>query len=431
MLWLATSATGEARFLGGTVAALGFLMLAGTLMSELVEGIGLPHLTGYILAGLLAGPHVLHLVDHADVEELSLVNSLALALIAISGGAQLRVDRLREAGRSIVAAIALQSPMVIVVTGAVFFVASPWIAFTRDLSTGALIAASLLWGVLAASRSPAAVLGVLSQTRSKGPLTTFSVAFVVTSDVLTVAVMAAAIAGARMLVDPSASLSTADLSALGQLLVGSTALGTTLGLVLAIYLRLVGRSLLVVLLGLGFGLTELLRYVRLDPLLAFMVAGFFVQNTSKQGPLLVDAVQKTGAIVFVVFFATAGAHLDLPLLLSIWPVALALAAGRIVATIGAARLGARVAGDGPTLRRWGWSGLVSQAGLTLGLAGAVSRSFPEFGDGFASLAIGVIAINELVGPVLFKLGLDRSRESAEPGAPIESTADAEREAAAS
>ena len=45
----------------GTVAGVGFLLLAGTLLSELLETIGLPHLSGYLLAGIIGGPDVLHL----------------------------------------------------------------------------------------------------------------------------------------------------------------------------------------------------------------------------------------------------------------------------------------------------------------------------------------------------------------------------------
>ena len=37
----------------GTVAGIGFLLLAGTLLSELLETIGLPHLSGYLLAGIM------------------------------------------------------------------------------------------------------------------------------------------------------------------------------------------------------------------------------------------------------------------------------------------------------------------------------------------------------------------------------------------
>ena len=71
----------------------------------------------------------------------------------------------------------------------------------------------------------------------------------------------------------------------------------------------------------------------------------------------------------------------------------------------------RIANDPPVLRRWGWASLISQAGLTLGLSVVVARNFPEFGEGFRSLAIATVAINEMIGPVLFKLSLDRSGEA--------------------
>jgi len=110
-------------------------------------------------------------------------------------------------------------------------------------------------------------------------------------------------------------------------------------------------------LALGFGLTEFMRYVHVDPLLAFLVAGFVVQNLSTQGAALTQAVGRLSGLVFVVFFGTAGADLDLELLLALWPVALALSAVRGIATV---------------------------------------------------------AINEILGPVLFKLGLERSGEVPEP-----------------
>jgi hypothetical protein len=55
--------------------------------------------------------------------------------------------------------------------------------------------------------------------------------------------------------------------------------------------------------------------------------------------------------------------------------------------------------------------LISQAGLTLGLSVVVVRTFPEFGESFRSLVIATVAINEVVGPVLFKVALDRAGET--------------------
>jgi Kef-type K+ transport system membrane component KefB len=394
-----------------TVTAIGFLLLGGTLLSELLGTIGLPHLSGYLLAGIIGGPHVLHLVDHATVERLSPINTLALALIALGGGAELRVSTVREVGRSVGWALLLQSAVGLVVLSSAFLLLTRFIPFTRGLATPALISVALLWGTLAVSRSPSACLGVLSQTRAKGPLASCSLAHIMASDVLVVVVMACVIVAVRPLMSEGGGVSMGDLRELGHEIVGSVAVGTTLGLVLAAYQRLIGGNLVLVLFALSFGFTEFMTYIHIDPLLSFMTAGFVVQNLTLQGEKLLHAVDSTSSLVFTVFFATAGAHLDIPLLRQLWPIALALCSARALTVAATARWSSRVAKDPPVIRRWGWAPLISQAGLTLGLSVVIVRTFPEFGEGFRSLVIASVALNEMVGPVLFKLALDRTGET--------------------
>jgi Kef-type K+ transport system membrane component KefB len=394
----------------GTLSAIGFLLLAGTLSSELLETIGLPHLSGYLLAGIVGGPHVLHLIDHETVDALSPVNTLALALIALGGGAELRVATLRAVGRSVAYGLLLQSATGFVALSLVFALLSRFVPFASELPWASLFAVATLWGTLAVSRSPSACLGVLSQTRAKGPLTSYSLAFIMASDVVVVVMMACVIVAVRPLI-MGGGISVADLRVLGHEIVGSVAVGTSLGLALAVYLRLVGKNLLLVLVALGFGLTEFMRYVHIDPLLSFLTAGFVVQNLTLQGDKLLHAVEQASSLVFIVFFAIAGAHLDLPLLGQLWPIALALCSARAAVTVATARWGSRLAGDTPVILRWGWSSLISQAGLTLGLSVVIVRTFPEFGEGFRSLVIATVALNEMVGPVLFKYALDRTFES--------------------
>lgn len=406
----ATQLAPEAAGPLGALSAIGFLLLAGTLASELLETIGLPHLSGYLLAGIVAGPHVFHLVDHATVDALSPVNTLALALIALGGGAELRFATLREVGRSVTYGLLLQSAIGLIVLSAVFLSISRYVPFARGLPWPTLIAVALLWGTLAVSRSPSACLGVLSQTRAKGPLAAYSLAFIMASDVVVVVMMACVIVGVRPLM-MGGGISVADLRVLGHEIVGSVAVGTSLGLALAAYLRLVGKNLLLVLVALGFGLTELMRYIHIDPLLSFLTAGFVVQNLTLQGDKLLHAVEQAASLVFIVFFATAGAHLDLPLLGQLWPIALGLAGARALVTVSTAAWASRVAKDPPVIRRWGWSSLISQAGLTLGLSVVIVRTFPEFGEGFRSLVIATVALNEMVGPILFKYALDRTGET--------------------
>ncbi|MGO8994650.1 MAG: cation:proton antiporter [Polyangiaceae bacterium] len=417
LFFVATRAVPDVNGGVGAIAAVGFLLLAGTLASELVEPLGLPHISGYLAAGVVAGPYVLKLLDHGVVEHLSPVNTLALSLIALAGGAELKLDLVRRGLRSLVWSTLLQTGFVFAVMAGVFAALRRVIPFAHDLAWGPLIGVALLWATLAVGRSPAAVLGILAELRPRGPLTDFSVAFVMTSDVVVVVLMAAIEAIVRPLIDPTASFTVTALGALGHELLGSVALGTTLGLVLAVYLRLVGRYLILVFLALGFGLTEILHYLQFEPLLTFLVAGFVVQNMTNQGGKLLDAIEKTGSVVYVVFFATAGANLDIPLLRSLWPVALALAATRGVATWFAGRMSGSAANDPAVLRSWGWSGLVSQAGLTLGMSAIVEREFPSFGSPFQALVIATVALNQVAGPILFKLALDRAGETSKVAEP--------------
>jgi len=404
------------------IANLGFLLVAGTLLSEIIAFLRLPHLTGYLLAGVLAGPHVLGIVDPPTAARLGPVNTLALALIALAGGAELRLDQLRSGLRSLLIATGIHSVLGLVSSAALFFALRPFIPFANGVGQNVVIVVAMLWAVLAISRSPSATLGILAQTHARGPVTTFSIAFVMSSDVVVVVLMAFATMISKVLLEPGTALSFEAFRSLGHELAGSISIGTTLGLLLVIYMKLVGRQLLVVFLALGFGATEVLRYLNFDPLLTFLVAGFIVQNLSKQGEKFLHALEGMGSTVYVVFFASAGVDLDIPLLLGLWPIALLLASSRAIVTVAGARLSSAIAKDDDTLRRWSWAALIAQAGLTQGLAGTVAREFPTFGPSFRALVIATLAINAVVGPIVFKLALDRTRESKQAALLVEEEA---------
>jgi len=397
----------------GTIASVGVLLMGGTVLANLLELVGLPHLTGYLLAGVAAGPYVLGLVDHQAVEDLTPVNQLALSLIALAGGAELKVASLKSGLRSLAWATLWQNVLVMLVLAAVFIAARPLLPFLAGVPLVGVLGVGLLWGVIAVTRSPSATLGILSQTRAKGPLANFTLNFVMSSDVVVVVLLAVAMTIARPLITPGTSFSLAAFKDLGTEVMGSISVGTTLGLLLAAYLRLLGgKGLAVLLIALGLVFTELFAYLHFDWLLIFMTAGFVVQNLSKQGERFVASIESMGEVVYVVFFGVAGAHLNLPLLAGLWPVAFLFAASRGITSFVAGRVASHFAEDPPTLRKWGWAGMISQAGLALGIATNVQSEFPAFGAGLGALAVATVAMNEMVGPVLFKAALDRSGETA-------------------
>ena len=75
-----------------------------------------------------------------------------------------------------------------------------------------------------------------------------------------------------------------------------------------------------------------------------------------------------------------------------------------------AKVGARVAGlagEPPTLA---WMGLVSQAGVTLGLAILINAEFPDWGGKLYALIVSMITLHETIGPILFRAALTRAGE---------------------
>ncbi|MFN7131723.1 MAG: cation:proton antiporter [Myxococcales bacterium] len=421
--WVNHIAPAEVAF-AAPVAALGLLLLGGDLLAELVERLKLPHLTGYLLAGVLVGPHVLGTISARTVEQLSLVNALALSLIALSAGAELTLELLRRGLGSLVIATLSQILLALPLAAASFLLARPFLPFLDGMELPAALGVALLWGVLSVSRSPAVTLGLIAQVRPDGPLTRYSLSLVIAFDIVVLVLFAVAIQVARTLLDPGAGFELSSLAGVGEELIGSIAAGTTLGLLVVAYLRIVGRQLILFLVVMSYGVAQFASYFHYDSLLLFVTAGFVVANVSHQGEKLLEAVSQGGRVVYVLFFANAGAHLDLPLLGRMWPIALSLAAARVVATVVAQRVGSRIAKDPEPVRRYGWMPLVSQAGVTLGMVVVLASAFADsFGPGLSALAIAVVGLNEAAGPVLFKIALDRAGETGKAGhagAPAES-----------
>jgi hypothetical protein len=55
-------------------------------------------------------------------------------------------------------------------------------------------------------------------------------------------------------------------------------------------------------------------------------------------------------------------------------------------------------------------GLVSQAGVTPGLAVLIAREFPDWGLAVQSLVVALNAIHAVAGPILFRAGLAHAAE---------------------
>jgi Kef-type K+ transport system membrane component KefB len=388
---------------------LGFALIAAYLLGLGSERVGLPRLSGYLFFGLLCGPYLLNVITSRMARDLQIVNEFALALIALVAGLELNVRKMRAHLRNVVVlgGSALFGTMVVLT--AVLWMTWPLLPFGEISSASARFAAALITAALVTSFSPTVTIAVITESRSRGPFTDLVMAIVVVADLLLILVFAPALELARWTVAAAAPARVGVGVQLSWEIIGSLAFGAIIGAAFATYLRVVRREVTMALLAVCAALAIIAPLLRFELILAALAAGLVVENVAPpEGDELRLAIQRGALPVLVAFFAAAGASLQLDVLAAVGLLALLLAAVRLSLIRGICGLVLRRApvADGQGV----WMGLISQAGVTLGLATIVASEFPEWGGRVRTLIIALTGLHVLIGPILFRAALQRAGE---------------------
>ena len=144
-------------FLGKHILfGIGILLFIGYFLGKLVNRIGLPSITGYIIAGLLLGESVAGVIHDDMSVQLHSITEVALGLIAITIGAEFNLKRLRRTGSKI-----------LLMT--LFEAAFAFIAVSTVLSLiGMSFHYALILGAIAAATAPAATVIIVRELRARG-----------------------------------------------------------------------------------------------------------------------------------------------------------------------------------------------------------------------------------------------------------------------
>jgi len=403
--------------------AFGFLLLAAYLIGDVLSRLSLPKITGYILAGILFGPYLLATISTNTLVELRLIDDLALTFIALAAGGELRLNELRQRLRSITMTVLLQA--VVVFVGVTLFVIAlrPMLPFLEGRPPAHLLVVAALLGTFALARSPSSAIAIISECKARGPFTEMVLGVTVVMDVLVIVFFAAIVSIAQTAISPAGQMDLQLLTMIGVALAASILSGIALGWLISFYMRTVKAELLVFILAVAFMVTLLSRHfamllehtygisLHLEPMLICVTAGFWIRNFSRDGDLFMENIDRSSLPIYVIFFSLTGAALDLGALRQTWLLALLLVAVRCILIWSGAYLGGLASGDPPPFRKMSGLGFVTQAGVSLGLAGIVVRRFAEWGSDLATIFVAVIALNQIVGPITFKYALGAVRET--------------------
>ncbi|MED5579330.1 MAG: cation:proton antiporter [Nitrospinota bacterium] len=389
--------------------------LAARQVSTVFVKLKLPLITGFLFVGILSGPFVLNFINISSVQSLRFIDQVALAFIAFAAGAELHLKELKPKLNSVkwttigivVATFSLGSVS--------FFMLAKFIPFVQGISLEGRIAISILCGSILVARSPSSAIAIIKELRAKGPFvqTALGVTVVMDSVVIVLFAINSSIADALL---TNVGMNFGFIALLVTELSISILIGycvaRTLGVIASFKINIRYKIFLMLFVGyLVFYFSDIISHktlrhfsfeLFLEPLLICMIAGLWVTNRSQYKDEFSRMLNEVGPAVYLLFFTLIGASLKLSTLVSVWPIALALFVIRIAAIFVGSFTGGMIAGDPIRYSRVSWMAYITQAGIGMGLATKVSVEFPGWGQEFATLMIGIIVLNQIVGPSFFK-----------------------------
>lgn len=393
------------------IALLGGATVLSLYAGRLVRKVSLPSLVGYMLLGVVLGGSVLGILSRSITESLGFLTDVALGFVAFTIGSELNFKELGKLGKSIIYIIIAESfAAFFVVTGAVW-------ALTGNLPM------ALIFGSLAPASAPAGTVAVIQEYGARGKLTSALYAVVGFDDGLAIVIFGFASAAARNILDPSTStgLVQSILQPTGEI-AGSIIAGGVFGALFTI----LGRRLkpLTDVPALIFGFVALCvgisQWLHLSLILTCMMLGFVLTNTTPSATVkaLVGQLRTWMPFLFIPFFLLAGAHLDISALPSLGVLGIVYIAGRTAGLMGGARLGASMGRSDPNIKKYLGFGILSQAGVAIGLSMLVLNDFNALGTPeatrIASQVITTITatciIFEIIGPIGAKYALEKAGE---------------------
>ena len=346
----------------------------------------LPVIFGYMLAGLVVGPHLpIPLV--ADRHVVDALAELGVVLLMFSLGLEFTLRRLTQLGpRAGLVALLETSVMV-------------WLGFAASKLLGFGRYESLFAGGMVAISSTTIILKAFEERKVSGPERDLVSAVLIAEDVLAILLLA--------ILTPVASghaLSAAALTGLVMRFLGFLVVALVAGvLVIPRAMRAVGalhrtETTVVASVGLCFACALLARHFGYSVALGAFLAGALVAESGEAG-VVARLVEPVRDLFVAVFFVAVGMLIDPALVLQNLGAILAFTAIVIVGKVTAVSTAAFLGGNGlQTSVRAGMS--LAQIGEFSFILAGVAVASGAAGPHLSTIAVAVSALTALLTPVL-------------------------------
>ena len=400
-------------------------LLCGLLMTRVIKPLGLPAVTGYLVAGILIGPYVLGALGVEGlgftsmeyVERFGVIADVALGFIAFSIGNEFRVSELKTIGKQALIVGVFQALM------ATLFVDIALIGMSFILGNDVFpISAAITLGAVATATAPAATLMVIRQYKAKGPLTDLLLPVVALDDAVGLVVFAVSFGIAKAMDVGALDIVSIVVNPLFEI-VASLLLGVIIGFIfsevekhfhsrskrLSVSVTFVILTVALTMIKIPLGGNVVISF---SSLLTCMMLGTTFCNVCESSEELMDRVDRWTTPLFVLFFVISGAELEFSIFAQGAMVLVGIvyivfrSAGKIVG----AGMSAKFSGCNDTIVKYLGITLLPQAGVALGMYVLAMELSGNAGIVVRNIVLFSVLIYELVGPLLTKMALTKAGE---------------------
>ncbi|NLY62520.1 MAG: potassium transporter [Erysipelothrix sp.] len=393
------------------------VIILAFLMGKFVSKFKLPAILGWLVAGMLLGPHAFNLLnnDILNAPTFKSVQNILECFLGIMIGSELVYSKLKESGKQIFITTLWQSLMTFAFVSLVFGI----IFYIMDIP----LYLALIFGSIALATAPAPALSIVSEFKANGPVANALIPMAALDDVLAIIVFFTL---NSIVVAKNSSSGTSLIFTLFIMIIIPLVIGLPFGYITGKILNAnnskrtslitIASSVIIMALIAIYINTQLLAAPMLNFMLIGMAYAAVFSNVIEANRLDIVLNRVSPIIYFslIVVIITLGAPLNYSLIFGAGLFTFIYIVARAIGKYSGARLGAKVTGMPETVQKYLGLTLLPHSGVSLVFTGIAVASLNGF-DPASSLIIqstitAAAVINEIIAVIIAKKAFTWAKE---------------------
>lgn len=391
----------------------GVIFLIGYISNLISNRINFPAITIYLLIGLLFSPSLFGLFPKEFIEGSSIIIDFAISIVAFIIGSSLKLESLKSYGKTIFNITLFQAQVPFFISTVVLFFTLP-LFLDGEYSSSLYLSIALILGSLTSTTDPTATLAVIHQSKVRNSLSKTTLSIVAIDDAVAIVnFMFALILSSIILNSSNFSIISMALIPLKEISL-SILIGVLAGFLTKFLMQFAEHKnqKIVLVFGVISIVFSLSNSFELNGFLSAITLGFTLTNIVNIDKINHSLEKYYEDIIFILFFIISGSHINVDIIFSIWAIVLIYAVSRLVGKLLGVYIGAKISNADDSLRKYLGFTLIPQGGVAIGLTMILYKepNLKEVADLILNITLATVALNEIIGPILSKYGILKSKE---------------------